>query len=119
MVALKAEETEGLLTLHTLHWGEELRDPHPEARDLPGKLNATAAEVKMAMQLIDALAMEGEPKDLHDSFREKVEALHEPSVGPLDRHRFGIGANHQVPGLRAVISMSMPRVATCSTRCRR
>ncbi|MFB6577459.1 hypothetical protein ACFCYC_08490 [Streptomyces sp. NPDC056402] len=29
----------------------------------------------MAMQLIDALAMEWEPESFHDSFREKVEAL--------------------------------------------
>ncbi|MFK0238602.1 hypothetical protein [Streptomyces vinaceus] len=43
--------------------------------DLPGKVEATAAEVKMAMQLIDTLAMEWEPEVFHDSFREKVEAL--------------------------------------------
>ncbi len=29
----------------------------------------------MAMQLIDALAMEWDPESFHDSFREKVEAL--------------------------------------------
>ncbi|MEV7618024.1 Ku protein [Streptomyces sp. NPDC089799] len=75
LVALKAEEVEGLLTLHTLHWADELRDPHAEAPDLPGKVEATAAEGKMAMQLIDALAMEWEPEAFHDSFREKVEAL--------------------------------------------
>ncbi|MFE9468954.1 Ku protein [Streptomyces virginiae] len=75
LVALKAEEAEGLLTLHTLHWADELRDPHAEVPDLPGKVEATAAEVKMAMQLIDALAMEWEPEVFHDSFREKVEAL--------------------------------------------
>ncbi|WP_052713940.1 Ku protein [Streptomyces katrae] len=75
LVALKAEEAEGLLTLHTLHWADELRDPHAEVPHLPGKVEATAAEVKMAMQLIDALAMEWEPEAFHDSFREKVEAL--------------------------------------------
>ncbi|MGW3327568.1 non-homologous end joining protein Ku [Streptomyces virginiae] len=75
LVALKAEEAEGLLTLHTLHWADELRDPHAEVPDLPEKVEATAAEVKMAMQLIDALAMEWDPESFHDSFREKVEAL--------------------------------------------
>ncbi|MEU6314048.1 hypothetical protein [Streptomyces sp. NPDC047014] len=75
LVALKAEEAEGLLTLHTLHWADELRDPHAEVPDLPGKVEATAAAVKMAMRLIDALAMEWEPGALHDSFREKVEVL--------------------------------------------
>ncbi|MFC9704511.1 Ku protein [Streptomyces sp. NPDC056943] len=75
LVVLKAEEAEGLLTIHTLHWSDELRDPHAEVPDLPGKVEATVAEVKMAMQLIDALAMEWEPESFHDSFREKVEAL--------------------------------------------
>ncbi|MEU4358732.1 Ku protein [Streptomyces virginiae] len=75
LVALKVEEAEGLLTIHTLHWADELRDPHAEVPDLPGKVEATAAEVKMAMQLIDALAMEWEPESFHDTFREKVEAL--------------------------------------------
>ncbi|MFE9846644.1 hypothetical protein [Streptomyces goshikiensis] len=75
LVALKAEEAEGLLTFHTLHWADELRDPHAEVPDLPGQVQATAAKVKMAMQLIDALAMEWEPEAFHGSFREKVEAL--------------------------------------------
>lgn len=75
LVALKAEEAEGLLTIHTLHWADELRDPHAEVPDLPGKIEATAAEVKMAMQLIDALAMEWDPESFRDTFREKVEAL--------------------------------------------
>ncbi|WP_327389038.1 non-homologous end joining protein Ku [Streptomyces sp. NBC_01207] len=75
LVALKAEEAEGLLTIHTLHWADELRDPHAEVPDLPGTVEATAAEVKMAMQLIDALAMEWDPESFHDAFREKVEAL--------------------------------------------
>lgn len=36
------------------------------------------------------------------------------AVGPL-RHRFGIGVNALVPGVCWMISMSMPRVAACST----
>ncbi|MEV7617090.1 Ku protein [Streptomyces sp. NPDC089799] len=73
LVALKSEG--GLLTLHTLHWADEIRDPHQEVPDLPGKVEPTAAEVKMAMQLIDALALEWHPEDFHDIFREKVKAL--------------------------------------------
>ncbi|MFI5828556.1 Ku protein [Streptomyces sp. NPDC051578] len=57
LVAVKAEDD--LLTLHTLHWADEIRDPHTEVPDLPGTTRATAAEVKMATQLVDALAHTG------------------------------------------------------------
>lgn len=73
LVALKAEN--GLLTLHTLHWADEIRDPHEEVPDLPGKTEPTPAEVKMAHQLIDALTADWDPEGFHDTFQEKVEAL--------------------------------------------
>ncbi|MFE7046679.1 Ku protein [Streptomyces atratus] len=73
LVALKAEDD--LLTLHSLHWADEIRNPHEEVPDLPGKTEPTAAEVKMAHQLIDALTTDWDPEDFHDTFQEKVEAL--------------------------------------------
>ncbi|MFD7533669.1 Ku protein [Streptomyces sp. NPDC059849] len=73
LVALKAED--GLLTLHTLHWADEIRDPHEEVPDLPDKTEPTPAEVKMAHQLIDTLTADWDPEDFHDTFQEKVEAL--------------------------------------------
>ncbi|MFJ2590752.1 Ku protein [Streptomyces sp. NPDC087538] len=73
LVALKAEDD--LLTLHSLHWADEIRDPHQEVPDLPDKTEPTAAEVKMAHQLIDALTTDWDPEDFHDTFQEKVEAL--------------------------------------------
>ncbi|MFE7403806.1 Ku protein [Streptomyces sp. NPDC057557] len=73
LVALKAEDD--LLTLHALHWADEIRDPHEEVPDLPGKTEPTAAEVKMAHQLIDALTTGWDPEDFHDTFQEKVKAL--------------------------------------------
>ncbi|MCT2546228.1 Ku protein [Streptomyces atratus] len=73
LVALKAED--GLLTLHTLHWADEIRDPHQEVPDLPDKTEPTPAEVKMAHQLIDTLTADWDPEDFHDTFQEKVEAL--------------------------------------------
>ncbi|MET9959427.1 Ku protein [Streptomyces sp. NPDC006326] len=73
LVALKAEDD--LLTLHTLHWADEIRDPHQEVPDLPGKAEPTAAEVKMAHQLIDALTTDWDPEAFHDTFQEKVKAL--------------------------------------------
>ncbi|TXS58008.1 Ku protein [Streptomyces sp. sk2.1] len=73
LVALKAED--GLLPLHSLHWADEIRAPHQEVPDLPGRTEPTPAEVKMAHQLIDALSADWDPEDFHDTFREKVEAL--------------------------------------------
>ncbi|MEU7026070.1 Ku protein [Streptomyces sp. NPDC046275] len=74
LVALKSEE--GILTLHTLHWADEIRDPREEIPDLPtGRTKAGAKEMRMAEQLIDTLAMEWRPEDFHDTYRDKVAAL--------------------------------------------
>ncbi|MGW6274788.1 non-homologous end joining protein Ku [Streptomyces sp. NPDC055060] len=73
LVALKAES--GLLTLHTLHWADEIRDPRKEIDDLPGKTKVTDRELKMARQLVDTLHMEWNPDDFHDTYQEQVAAL--------------------------------------------
>ncbi|MCX5384426.1 Ku protein [Streptomyces sp. NBC_00083] len=73
LVAVKAED--GLLTLHTLHWADEIRDPKQEIDSLPGKASASAKELKMAEQLIDTLSMKWDPEQFHDTFQEKVAAL--------------------------------------------
>lgn len=39
-VALKAEKR--LLAVHTLHWSDEIRDPHQEIPDLPKSGKASA-----------------------------------------------------------------------------
>ncbi|MFG2775624.1 Ku protein [Streptomyces sp. NPDC048350] len=73
LVAVKAED--GLLTLHTLHWADEIRNPRDEIDSLPRKTKGTANEVQMAEQLIEALAMKWDPEQFHDSFQEKVAVL--------------------------------------------
>ncbi|MFF0549654.1 Ku protein [Streptomyces sp. NPDC004311] len=73
LVAVKAED--GLLTLHTLHWADEIRNPKDEINGLPGKTRGTAKEVRMAEQLIEALAMKWDPEQFHDTFQERVAAL--------------------------------------------
>lgn len=74
LVVLKAED--GLLTLHTLHWADEIRNPEDEIDGLPGKAaKGTAKEVQMAEQLIEAMAMPWDPGRFHDTFQEKVAAL--------------------------------------------
>ncbi|WP_335940635.1 non-homologous end joining protein Ku [Streptomyces sp. PTD5-9] len=104
LVALKAEDD--LLTLHTLHWADEIRDPHQEVPGLPGETEPTAAEVKMAHQLIDALTADWDPESFHDTFREKVKALVEAkaageTVGKAEPAAKPTGVVDLVEALRA------------------
>ncbi|MDT9686822.1 Ku protein [Streptomyces sp. P9(2023)] len=73
LVAVKAEQ--GLLTCHTLHWADEIRGPHEEIATLPGRLKTEAKERKMAEQLIEALSIDWDPEEYHDTFQEKAAAL--------------------------------------------
>ncbi|MFD4630638.1 Ku protein [Streptomyces sp. NPDC058284] len=73
LVAVKAED--GLLTLHTLHWADEIRDPRDEIDSLPEKTEVTDRELKMARQLVDTLRIEWKPEDFHDTYQEQVAAL--------------------------------------------
>ncbi|MGW0391271.1 non-homologous end joining protein Ku [Streptomyces sp. NPDC003042] len=73
LVAMKAEN--GLLTCHTLHWADEIRDPREEIESLPGRAKASEKELRMAGQLIEALSMPWRPEDFRDTFRDKVAAL--------------------------------------------
>ncbi|MEU9165781.1 Ku protein [Streptomyces sp. NPDC048424] len=73
LVALKAEN--GILTLLSLHWADEIRDPKKEIDNLPGKAKASDKELKMAEQLIDAMSMKWDPDEFHDTFQEKVTAM--------------------------------------------
>lgn len=73
LVALKSEN--GLLTLYTLHWADEIRDPKKEIDTLPGKAKASEKELTMAEQLIGAMSMHWDPEQFHDTFQEKVAAL--------------------------------------------
>ncbi|WP_030200249.1 Ku protein [Streptomyces sp. NRRL S-87] len=75
LVALKAED--GILTLHTLHWADEIRDPREEVPDLPDESVAasSAKELRMAEQLVAALETDWDPEGFHDTYQEKVAAL--------------------------------------------
>ncbi|MGR4883976.1 Ku protein [Streptomyces sp. LARHCF249] len=75
LVALKADDDLGLLTVHTLHWADEIRNPRKEIPDLPGATKVSEQEMKMAEQLISALAMDWDPETFRDTFQEKVAAL--------------------------------------------
>ncbi|MER5207771.1 Ku protein [Streptomyces sp. NPDC002825] len=73
LVAVKAEN--GLLTCHTLHWADEIRDPGEEIDNLPGRPKTSEKERKTAEQLIEAMAIDWDPEEYRDTYQEKVAAL--------------------------------------------
>ncbi|WP_438489630.1 Ku protein [Streptomyces sp. S186] len=73
LVALRAQED--ILAMHTLHWADEVRDPHQELPFLPERRQARGRDLDTARQLIDALSIDWRPKDYHDTYEEKVGEL--------------------------------------------
>jgi DNA end-binding protein Ku len=73
LVAVKAES--GLLALHTLHWADEVRDPRLELGNLPEPSLSNERELKTAVQLVEALSIDWDPEEYHDTYQEQVLAL--------------------------------------------
>jgi DNA end-binding protein Ku len=65
-------EQSGVLVMHTLHWADEVRDPHKTLSNLPSSAKAGAKELKMATQLIETMAMSWNPYDYRDRTQERV-----------------------------------------------
>lgn len=72
LVALRGGED--VITLETLHWADEVRDPKDQL-DLPRHTKPAANEAKMARQLIDAMAIDWEPDKYTDTYEERVRDL--------------------------------------------
>jgi DNA end-binding protein Ku len=62
------------LMLHTMYYQEEIREA-PAAIDKDSKEKLKEGEVKVAHQLIEALAAEWDPSKYHDTFEENVKTL--------------------------------------------
>jgi DNA end-binding protein Ku len=85
------------LVLELLRWEDEVRDTAGLAWPDKG-VKVSAAELKMAEQLVDAMAGEWQPDLFHDEFREKLMALVEQKA--------------QEGGLRAVKALPGEEVET-------
>ncbi|MGA4544169.1 Ku protein [Uniformispora flossi] len=72
LVALRGGDD--VITLETLHWADEVRDPSSEL-DLPRHTKPAANEAKMARQLIDAMAIDWDPARYSDTYEERVREL--------------------------------------------
>ena len=68
------------LVLNLLRWGDEVKTL--ESLDLPpaGKKNLSAAELKMARQLVDEMSGKWDPEDFKDEFRHQVMKLVDKKV---------------------------------------
>ncbi|MFB6887739.1 Ku protein [Kitasatospora sp. NPDC056327] len=66
----------GMLQLHTMHWSDEVRDPHAEIPELPdSKAAFKGQEVATAEQLIDMLTTDWKPEEYQDTFEQQVRDL--------------------------------------------
>ncbi|MEU4038793.1 Ku protein [Streptomyces collinus] len=73
LTALRAEDR--MLVLQTLHWADEVRDPGSELPELPSGRSGSDKELRMALQLVDALSGDWQPERYHDTYQEKVREL--------------------------------------------
>ncbi|MDT0382179.1 Ku protein [Streptomyces sp. DSM 42041] len=65
-------EEGGVLVMHTLHWADEVRDPHETLDNLPSRSRAPEKERRMAARLIEAMATDWDPEDYRDVTHERV-----------------------------------------------
>jgi DNA end-binding protein Ku len=61
---------DGVLLLNTLHWPDEIRST--EELDLPDDVKVSAAELKMAENLVDMMAMKFEPDEFKDDYKQAL-----------------------------------------------
>jgi DNA end-binding protein Ku len=64
-----------LLVLETLFFADEVRDPHDQIENLPGRARASAQEVRLATQLIQAMSGPWQPSDYRDTYTDRVNKL--------------------------------------------
>ncbi|PYC75815.1 Ku protein [Streptomyces tateyamensis] len=79
---LAAVRVEGdVLVLQTMHYADEVRDPHHELDNLPEPaVEPIEKELAMARQLIEALSEEWDPDQYHDTYTAQVRELVEAKL---------------------------------------
>ena len=64
-----------VLMLETLFFADEVRDPHQQISNLPGRVNLSPQELGMAGQLIDAMSGPWQPSDYRDTYTDRINDL--------------------------------------------
>ncbi|QQC92607.1 Ku protein [Streptomyces alfalfae] len=74
LTALRAQDD--VLVMHTMRWADEVRDPREDLDVMPARRPEVAdRELRTAQQLIDALSIDWDPNDYHDTYEERVKEL--------------------------------------------
>lgn len=69
---------DGTLVLNTLHWPDEIRST--EELNLPEDVKVSPAEIKMAESLVEMMAMEFDPSEFKDEYKEAVDKIVDAKV---------------------------------------
>lgn len=64
-----------VLTLQTMFFADEVRDPRKELDRIPRKSRFSGKEVDIAVQLIESLSIPWKPRDYKDTYTRKVDKL--------------------------------------------
>ena len=76
LVSLRA--LNGALVLNTLHWPDEIRST--EDLNLPDDVKVSPAEIKMAESLVGMMAMQFDPSDFKDEYKQAVQKIADAKV---------------------------------------
>jgi DNA end-binding protein Ku len=64
-----------LLALETLFFADEVREPHQQISNLPGRVKLTRQELRMARQMIESMTGPWQPSDYRDTYTDRVNDL--------------------------------------------
>ncbi|WP_051343257.1 Ku protein [Pseudonocardia spinosispora] len=73
LCAVRSER--GVLSLETLYYAAEVRDPHDQLDHLPEPADQTGREFDMARTLIESMSAPWRPEDYEDTYTERVKQL--------------------------------------------
>jgi len=104
LAAIRADDD--LLVLETLFFANEIRDPHQEIDNLPGQVEVSSQERRMAGQLISSLSGPWKPEDYRDTYTDRVNDLieakkHNEDFRPADEPPAATKATDLAQALRA------------------
>jgi DNA end-binding protein Ku len=109
-----------LLALETMFFADEIRDPHGQIDNLPGRVKASPQERRLAGQLIDSLSGPWRPSDYRDTYTDRVNALidakrHGKEFEPADEAPAATNVTDLAQALRASLEAAKKPSAKRST----
>lgn len=118
LAALRADGD--VLALETLFFADEIRDPHDEIDNLPGRVTLSAQERRMAGQLIASLSGPWKPEDYRDTYTDRVNDLidakkHSKEFQPADEPPAATKVTDLTQALRASLDAAKKPSAKRST----